>query len=205
MKLLWEPAEDRRVLAAILGAVLVVTFAFSLVKVHRRDGLSSPPRPGDAIPYDCIAYHVARGDGFAINYADAEFARPYPTIATGPITAGARGPTTTRPPLFPLATAVVYRLAGRRFEYVRVLNCLAFSLAIALASLVAYRAGGIVAVCGVLACVVYLDAARPYLMGEMTTEAFATLACVVLFLVTRRGNAVIDAVYVRRDVSTPWV
>jgi 3-oxoacyl-[acyl-carrier protein] reductase len=30
------------------------------------------------------------------------------------------------------------------------------------------------------------------------------IADVVLFLVTRRGNAVIDQVHVRRAASTPW-
>jgi NAD(P)-dependent dehydrogenase (short-subunit alcohol dehydrogenase family) len=47
------------------------------------------------------------------------------------------------------------------------------------------------------------DAARPDLnRSELISPE--DIADVVLFLVTRRGNAVIDEIDVRRESSTPW-
>lgn len=45
--------------------------------------------------------------------------------------------------------------------------------------------------------------ARPDLQRSMLMQP-EEIADIVLFLVTRRGNAVIDAVQVRRALSTPW-
>ena len=49
-----------------------------------------------------------------------------------------------------------------------------------------------------------LAAARPDLMGGSSLIQPQELADIVLFLVTHRGNAMIDQINIRRAVSTPW-
>jgi NAD(P)-dependent dehydrogenase (short-subunit alcohol dehydrogenase family) len=48
-----------------------------------------------------------------------------------------------------------------------------------------------------------LSQARPDLDRSVLMQP-EELADIVLFLVTRQGNAVIDEIHVRRAISTPW-
>ncbi len=87
-----------RTLLAILLIALALRAAFWLEVV----GPASPLR-GDEIDYDAIARSVASGSGFSLSAGE---------------------PTASRPPLYPILLAGVYRIAGARAEAGRILQIL---------------------------------------------------------------------------------
>ena len=122
-------------------AAFAVTAALLFAWVGLRFGLNSPPSTsGDEPSYDSIAWELSHGNGFAIDYSDPEFRKPYDVAAkTHPelfhLESTKDGPVAFRPPLLPTVTAVGNLLFGRQFWFLRSLNIL---LTAATAGLIAW-------------------------------------------------------------------
>lgn len=120
-----------RMFACKLGlATFAVVAAVLFAWVSLRFGLNSPPSTsGDEPSYDSIAWELSHGDGFAIDYSDAEFRKPYDTAAQiqpelFDLPSTQQGPVAFRPPLMPVITAAGNLVFGRQFYVLRSLNIL---------------------------------------------------------------------------------
>lgn len=111
--------------------VLLITLFTTFLLVSLKKGmLNSPPQIGDGPDYDCIAYQLAQGNGFSVDWNDPGFRKPYEGKSdydyllkyTG------KGKTTERPPLLPVIMAVSYKIFGREFQAIRVIICLMMAL-----------------------------------------------------------------------------
>ena len=131
-------------------AAIFIAFAALLVVTSRivaGDG-ETPPPPGDTQDYDNIAVQLLHGRGFAIDYSDPEWRRPYqqhnPEGDFDEVMSrkGTLQVTTYRPPLLPFALAITYRLFGRNFLAWRIIESVLTALGIALICDVAWRAFG---------------------------------------------------------------
>lgn len=185
----------RRNLGVLLLAVTAL-FAFYSFQLLRSPRAGLPPLPGDGADYDNIALQLARGHGFATDFTDAEWRRPY-------VEHNARGvydallarreshaATTYRPPLLPLAVAGVYRIAGRNFLVWQLINCAIVACALSIAYAAAQvalggRAALVAALLG-LASVTYLDYTSTY---TMLTEPLAMLFMSLLFAASTQLRA----------------
>lgn len=102
--------------------------------IHLRFGLDNPPSAtGDEPSYVSIGWELSQGRGFAEDFNDQEFRRPWdPAAATQPeqmTLPDARGGTVTyRPPLFPLVLAAGDLVFGRQFVVARLWNVMAMSV-----------------------------------------------------------------------------
>lgn len=114
-----------------LPFILLITLFASFLLVPLKNGtLSSPPQIGDGPDYDCIAYQLAQGNGYSVDWNDAGFRKPYEGKSeygyllkyTG------KGKTTERPPLLPVIMAVLYKVFGRGYQTIRVVICLMMAL-----------------------------------------------------------------------------
>lgn len=116
--------------SSLLAAAAVATV---LLLYCTRFGLNSPPSAtGDEPSYDSLGWELSHGRGFAENFADPEFRRPYdvaaqtdPELMTLPELPS--GPVTYRPPLYPLLIAGTDRLCGRQFCAMRLINILSMA------------------------------------------------------------------------------
>ena len=101
----------------VLGLMLGIGFCLRLaVAVH--DGLNSSPRPGsDSAEYDTYAWNLAQGNGYRGNSPDVS----EPDHLTA-----------YRMPGTSLLWAGLYRLAGHRYDVVRIVGCVLGSLTILL-------------------------------------------------------------------------
>lgn len=136
--------ESHRRRSRLAGAAAcVVTFVLYSASIAFRFGFDMPPSSsGDELSYDSIAWELSHGDGFSVDYGNAEFRRPYdqaqaaaddPTVFH--ISDTSSGPITYQPPVFPGVFSLTNRLAGRQFYLIRIFNALCMS---ATAGLVAW-------------------------------------------------------------------
>lgn len=102
----------------------------------RSEWFRSPPKPmGDGSDYENLAYHLAQGQGFMLDYADVNWQYPYRIDQHNYsllLSSTQRVKATGRPPLLPLLISGVYVTIGRdptSFAMVRLI--LATSLAAA--------------------------------------------------------------------------
>src|SRR6516165_6393224 len=164
-------AAGRRWLAV---ALFVVAFASYLVPMIRRGELNQPPAPGGDEPdYDAIALQLARGNGFSVDWDDDEYRALYARAASGQVQvsvdvpsheSGSRysslferhgaSPTAIRPPVLPALLATTYRIVGRQFAPIRVINCACLALACTLVFLFVFARFG--ALPGLLATGLFL-------------------------------------------------
>ncbi|MEM6458683.1 MAG: glycosyltransferase family 39 protein [Planctomycetota bacterium] len=175
----------------ILFAALFV-LNVGVIALKAGDG---PPDPGDASDYDAIAWSLARGLGYGIDRSDPDWQRPYleaddaDDVAAfqGQIDAAPAGyhPTAYRPPLVPLLTAGVYRVAGRHFWLVRGINGVLVALALTMAVALAQKLGGPAA--AVVAAVIALcDPIPKEKAAQLLTEPLILLLVAALATVLVR-------------------
>ncbi len=145
--------------------------------------LALPPASGDGPDYDMIAVSLAGGHGFGRNKSDPGWRAPYEQHGSRRlprIQENAQfGPTTVRPPLFPLALSFIYRLAGRNFGIWRVMNSMILAACFALAVALARRVGGWAAAVIALLFAWHDYEITPY-ANRYLTEGMAMLGVLVL-------------------------
>jgi len=130
-----------------LLAIIVLALALRAMFWLEVAGPSAPLR-GDEIDYDAIARSVASGNGFSLSAGE---------------------PTASRPPLYPILLAGVYRIAGARTEAGKILQILLGGAIVLLTYLLARRLFGEIAalVTAVLvACNPSLIFISSYLLAE---------------------------------------
>ena len=115
-----------------LAAVFVIFASYfgAVALFQSRQNHGMPPPPGDSQDYDNIAVQLMHGRGFAIDYNDPEWRRPYEAAnADGTfdeiLSRHAPFKTTTRLPLLlPFVLAAVYTVFGRSFLAWQIVNSL---------------------------------------------------------------------------------
>jgi hypothetical protein len=113
-----------------LGAVFAALAALfiGVAVFQSRQNHEMPPPPGDSQDYDNIAVQLMHGRGFAIDYNDPEWRRPYEAgnadgTFDGILSRHAPFKTTTRLPLLlPVVLAAVYTIFGRSFLAWQIVN-----------------------------------------------------------------------------------
>ncbi len=124
-------------------AALVALSVVGIYSVARGPRFRSLPNPtSDGPIYENIAFHLASGRGFWIDWHNPSWRSSYEQSADREAYVAYLGappqsmPTTGRPPLFPALVALIYELVGRgpsAFAWVRVLSALCIAAAGAIA------------------------------------------------------------------------
>jgi len=184
--------------AFFLAGIFVAYCALLIVaaRITGGDG-STPPPPGDTQDYDNIAVQLLHGRGFAIDYSDPEWRRPYEEhnregefdeILARKIPFHI---TTYRPPLLPFALALTYRIFGRDFLTWRIIEAVLTALALTLVSDVAWRAlGSRVAL--IAAGLMFLSATYVHYVANvalMTEPLAIVMVAVIVWTLSRAGDA----------------
>lgn len=103
---------------------LVASLVF-ILPIFSDSNPNDPPEPGDGPDYDAIAYQLSLGQGFSIDWDNANFTSSY--IGNEYKYLQDRSGfslTSYRPPLFPFVVSGFYRIFGRIFYPVRIFNSL---------------------------------------------------------------------------------
>lgn len=142
----------------------------------------------DDVFYDNIAFNLANGNGYSLDFSNEQWLQLYRDNNAGGnhdwiFDLNATGPTATRAPAWPLLMSVVYRTAGRRFDIMRIINIVAMTLGLTFLLCTVYRfCGGVVATFA--AVTMALDFAVLRTAGQVMTEAVATAWVAFCFALT---------------------
>ena len=187
-----ERFRTRRACVVVACGVFLFAATLFIARVAVRVGLQSPGT-GDATDYDLLAMELAAGRGFRFDYDNPRWRSAYERAADDRYAAilsrhGA-SKTTFRPPLFPSMMAAIYSTVGRRFDVVRVVNCLFMAAAGGVTAwLVGRRLGPVPAVIFGLLFAAIEHRAR-FHAGLMITESSATfLVSLLVVLLARLGR-----------------
>jgi len=176
-----SPKRLRLLAVCVFGAALL---SYVLPPAMRGD-LTALPQLGDGPDYDAIALQLSKGRGFSYDLDDPDYRAPYLRGNESGrydelLQRHGAGMTTYRPPLLPFVMASSFRVFGRAFWPIRVLNGLCMALAAALTFVMLSRRFG--GVPGVLSSVWFLGLDprfRDY-AGLVLTEAQAVLAATLI-------------------------
>lgn len=175
----------------------LVTAVVLLIHFSTKYGLNdTPSATGDEPSYDSIGWQLSHGHGFAEDYTDPEFRRPYdeaarrlPKLMTLPYERP--GTTALRPPLFPLVMAVADWCFGRQFYAIRTINVLVMAFTGAMIVRHLLKHDGLFAAClaGLLFLVVDVRTrlyARAILTESLAAGLTALMTLLLLQLLERR-------------------
>lgn len=148
---------------------------------------------GDPPDYDNIALNLARGRGFAIDYSDPEFRRPYELHQRDhdySHVVNRHTPfqiATYRPPLLPALLALSYRVFGRNFLIWRFIQSILTALGMVFLFDLAMRAFGWRVALATLAVLLFSHSFLRYVAreGVMTEPIGASLIAVLLWALGR--------------------
>jgi 4-amino-4-deoxy-L-arabinose transferase-like glycosyltransferase len=174
-----QPASPRQLLLVSL-LIFATAAAFYLMPLVIRGELNRPPEPGDGPDYEAIAFQLVRGNGFSVDWDEAEYRAAYAGRPGYEYLLSRTGSHATayRPPLLPLLMAGSYKLFGRQFAPVRTLNCLLMALTISLAAGLVMRRCGMIP--GLIAAALFITDSRVQVYaGYILTES---LACALTML-----------------------
>ena len=170
------------VFVAIAGALTL--------RLASRGRLGVPPGRGDGVGYDNIAFNLAQGHGFSVDWDNPEWRQPYEQHNSNHdydylLARTGRWRTTFRPPAFPLLIAGNQVLFGRQFVTVRITNVLFLAGALCLVAALASRLIG--PLCAVLVPALGLaDRHTLAYSGAIMTESLALFAVVLLIWLLAR-------------------
>lgn len=125
------------------GIALAILVPWQLFFVCSNDRFDRPPSShGDGPDYESIAYSLSQGNGFCFSWDDPQWRKPYESDPDARdysqlSRTNYPGPTTSRPPLFPLMLSSLYQVAERgpvAFSIVRSLSAIFTAMAGALAT-----------------------------------------------------------------------
>ena len=130
-----------------LSVFLIACLTF-LLPAARNANPGAPPEAGDGPDYDNLAVELSKGNGFSFNWDDPEFRSPYEAhINDGryDYLLDRQGAWTTalKPPLFPFLMALDYKIFGRHFGVIRVMNSIFMALSVAMAFMIIARSFGV--------------------------------------------------------------
>ncbi len=166
----------------VIGLLMVSVVAAVLIALLRFG--DTAPAADDQWDYDMIAWHLSRGEGYAVGGADPAFLEPYAGSTDRRVLERIEEDrpfalTAYRPPLMPMLLAATYKVSGRHFWLWRVVSGLMFGLTAAGAGWLAWRvAGG-----GAGVATAALVAANPLVtryFGKLLTESVVMLVVVAL-------------------------
>ncbi|HEY3854214.1 MAG TPA: glycosyltransferase family 39 protein [Verrucomicrobiae bacterium] len=162
---------------ALAVIVLLLSFVTELMPPILHGRLSAPPEIGDPFDYDAIAFSLWNGNGFSIDWDNPKVKTPYrENNASGEYDGvlGATGAAITsfRPPLFPIILAGTYKIFGRQFWPIRVINCTCIALSVVLGFLLVARYFGSIPALGCAALLLTSPEFRLY-GRQMLTESSA--------------------------------
>jgi len=147
--------------------------------------LGGPPGSmGDDVYFENIAWHLAKNEGVKFDFTDPEWRRPYiETNLDGHndwiLALGHKGLTTSRSPGFPILVSMIYRVVGRNFAAVRIVNIVLLAASITLLLHTVARFHGMIAAALALATI-SLDFFVLRTAGQFMTEAPGTvIVCIV--------------------------
>lgn len=215
-----QSSTEKLILIIALSIFFVVSIAYISFIVEFKD-LNAPPEPGDGPDYDAIAFQISKGRGFSINWDDPDFKVPYlNNNQSGKFDyldeRQGEGLTTYRPPFLPLLMSITYRIFGRTFWPIRVINSLFLAITCAIVFIIISRRFGIFP--GLLSALLFFFDPRFLYYGSLIlTEAPAILVVTVLcwiFLLTVEAKSVrralwlggiIGIAFLVRSVFILWV
>jgi hypothetical protein len=183
-------------------------------QVTRSDDFYRPPLAvGDGPDYECLGYSLSRGQGFSFAWDDPAWREPYLTSPNRSQYVHLErqawaGPTTARPPLYPLAISGIYRVFDRgpqAFAAVRLFSaaCLGIAggLSVMIAMIVAARTGLPAWAMGLAAV-----ASGGLAMADQTIRTYAVdFLSEPLSLVLTTGMLLTAIVALRRDDDRWWL
>ncbi len=169
----------RYLLWVFLGVGAALTLMLAV-----RGTLGMPPGPQDAAAYENIAFNLARGRGFRVDWDNPEWRAPYEQHNADhrydylmPRTGS--WPTAFRPPMLPLLIAGNHLLFGRQFATLRIGNALFIAGAVCLAAALAMRLIGPLG--GVLVPILAMADRRTLAYsGAILTECLALFVVILL-------------------------
>ena len=155
------------------------------------ESLTGPPGAmGDDVYFENIAFQLAKNEGFSFNFTDPEWKRPYIESNHNRqndwiLLLEHRGLTTSRTPGFPVVISMIYRVVGRRFEVVRLINLLLLAGGIALLLQMVLREQGAIAA-GLALLTISLDGFILRTAGQFMNEAIGTaILCILIWACVR--------------------
>lgn len=150
-----------------------------------------PEEIRDGVFYDNMAQCFLKGEWSSFDFEDQAWREKYQKVNEEPRFQGklawvldvtTRGPTTSRPPGFPVFLAVIYRIFGWRWDAVRVVDCILVSLSLAMLITWAWRRWGAIPAI-VSTGTLLLDFSVMTYAGYILTEPIATSLMCVLFVI----------------------
>ncbi len=153
--------------------------------------IAEPPgKQRDDVYYENIAFNLAAGNGFALDFASEDWRQPYRDANRDGsnewiFRIKAAGPTATRPPVWPILMAGSYQLCGRRFDVLRWMNIGSVSIGLTLLLCTLFRFYG-PATAIMAAITISLDFAVMRTAGQLMTEAIAIAWMAILFSIGAR-------------------
>ncbi len=185
---------------------------------------SLAPMPGaekDDVFYESIAYNLAHGNGFSLNFDDPQWQEPYRENNTDGrndwiFDAKVAGPTTTRGPGFPFAASLIYRALGRQWAWVYLLNACCLGIGLSWLIVFTVRRFGFLIGCFALVTLccdfAVLRTATQFMSDSIGTGCIAILFCLVVAASGRINTwqwfvvgIVFGATLLVRTVLTAWL
>ncbi|MBJ6799929.1 ArnT family glycosyltransferase [Geomonas propionica] len=160
-------------------AILICFFLALLAVPATKGTLNSVPEPGvsDGIEYDSLAWQLAQGHGFAFDFDDPSFKKPYEEV--GAPHGSGRGETTYRPPMLPAVMALFYKAFGRTFAPIRIFNCLVVAMAAMSTFVMVRKRLGLTAAIATTAFLA-IDGRTWFFSNKILTEALACFTTVLI-------------------------
>ncbi len=138
----------------------------------------TPGRCGDDIFYDNLAYHLVLGEGFRLNFADADWLQAYQgprngELANSIVTLDVQGVTATRAPGYPCFLAAVYHQFGRDWNVIYFLQWIILCATLTTLLILVCRTFGIFAAT-IATVTIACDFGVLTTISQLMTEALAT-------------------------------
>lgn len=182
---------NRRISSPILTkwfalSIFLLTLLVYVAPNTLRGRLGAPPEGGDAPDYDMIGLQFSKGNGFSVNWDDPDYRAAYSIQNEHGeyqylFDRHGQGATAYRPPLLPGLMAVSFKIFGRRFGPLRVMNVIFMALATALIFALIVRRFGVIPGLLFTALLVFLDYRSRYYSWQILTEALACLLVTAMF------------------------
>jgi hypothetical protein len=169
-----------------IAVFLIVSLATFFWMAIDGELLSAPAgEMRDDIYFENIAFHLAQGEGIKLDFTNKAWRRPYELANDKKqydwmLDLQARGTTTSRSPGFPILVAGLYRVFGRQFLPVRILNAALLAAAITILLVTVFRLFG--KLTATFALVTFsLDGFVLKTAGQFMTEATGTAIVCLIF------------------------
>lgn len=179
-------------------AIFLTVFGVFVGRAYRAGDIDEPPRGGDAVDYESIAFNLWSGRGFGYDWSDPQWRQPYrrsPRFEAEALGDRQSGyyPTTYRPPAFPALWALVYSATGRNFAAVRIMNCALMAGAVTLGAAVAAHFAGLVAAPAAVVLLLQSPDLTKYSQRLLTESLAACLVSLLAWLWVSRSDIEVSA------------